>query len=65
LPKKTSGIEFEKIIKVKMKLMHLRTIVDSDEQNAGIENEVYSIRDKKQTQVHSKASLEQNVQNLP
>lgn len=37
----------------------------SDEQNAGIENEVYSIRDKKQTQVHSKASPEQNVQNLP
>ena len=37
----------------------------SDEQNAGIENEVYGIRDKKQTQVHSKASLEQNVQNLP
>ena len=29
------------------------------------ENEVYSIWDKKQTQVHSKASLEQNVQNLP
>lgn len=48
-----------------MKLMHLRTIVDSDEQNAGIENEVYSIRDKKQTQVHSKASLEHNVQNSP
>lgn len=37
----------------------------SDEQNAGVENKVYSIRDKKQTQVHSKTSLEQNVQNLP
>lgn len=33
----------------------------SDEQNAGIENEIYSLWDKKQTQVHRKASLKQNV----
>ena len=39
----------------------LKYLITSDEQNAGIENEIYSLWDKKQTQVHRKASLKQNV----